>query len=147
MARAVLPKIQFGSCHSLFKILHCFPIAIRPKSRHLSTAYMTLQEMAPCTSLTSCISPASPTSLSPRLGDLFISQTCQAPSHPRAFALTVLSAWKNQPPELCLAAPCHTLSPDSLLHPFCSVFFIVLAVSESSLLVYLFVMVGILPLE
>lgn len=106
MARAVLPKIQFGSCHSLFKILHCFPIAIRPKSRHLSTAYMTLQEMAPCTSLTSCISPASPTSLSPRLGDLFISQTCQAPSHPRAFALTVLSAWKNQPPELCLAAPC-----------------------------------------
>lgn len=40
-----LSKIQFRSCHFLFKILHCF--AIRPKSRHLAIAHLALQEMAP----------------------------------------------------------------------------------------------------
>lgn len=67
-------------------------------------AYMALQVMAPEPLWLAIFPPASPAALSPHDTDLSISQIRQTPSHLRAFALTVLSAWEDQPPELCLAA-------------------------------------------
>lgn len=101
------------SCHSLFKILQCFSIAIRQKCRHL----MARQ---PCRLWFLCLSdilPFYPVLLLHRSHatlTFYIFQTCCAPSYLRAFALALPSARKNQHLELFLAASFWHVAPSTL---------------------------------
>lgn len=149
MGQNSLLKIQIGSCHSLSEILQCFSFAIRPKSRPFTIAYMALQDMAPAPLWLAIFPPSSPASLSPHYTDLSISQTRQTPSHLRAFALTVLSAWEDQPSELCVAAAFqHSASCALTLHSTASILFpkSYLPLSEITLFTCFFIIVGLVPL-